>query len=308
MNNFAVIICTKDRPKDIMRLLDSIKLQSFIPELIMIVDGSDNPIKDYLTPYQSVFNINYFTVRPPSLPKQRNMGIARIPAHIEWVAFLDDDLELLPNTLTEIKKAATTFKTQKPLGAICMLISNVDNVPYKPLNRFWMLDYPTSGIFLKSGIPTYLRQAERTEEVFWVSGGTTVWRADVLRNYKYDEWFAGTGYFEDIDYSYRVSKEYSLLLCGTSKCYHYQYPTPAKKVYSLGIWQVTTLWYFVNKNPEFSKLLTFWSILGIFMNNLIFGILKPSSMRLRKAFGNLKGLYMVFTGSGLKQRSFQKGV
>lgn len=45
----------------------------------------------------------------------------------------------------------------------------------------------------------------------WVFGGATCWSKNVLNEFKFDEWFSGYGFGEDLDFSYRVGKNINLL-------------------------------------------------------------------------------------------------
>ena len=305
MNKIALIVCTKDRRFDLKRLLGSVAKSSRLPDLVIIVDGSDNPIKDVVDRFTSL-NIDYVTVRPPSLPKQRNVGISRIPKDIDWVGFLDDDLELMSDSIEKIEDAIANFKTSKQIGGLSMIINNISNVPYSFLHTLQLLDNPKSGIVNKAACPVYLRQTDENEEVEWVSGGTTFWKREVFYQFSYDEWFEGTGYFEDVDFSYNVSRKYSLVLCGPSKCNHFQHPVSRKKNYPLGIWQITAWWYFVRKMNNFHFPSVLYAMFCVTMNNLLMGILKFNIDRIVKFFGNISGFGLIFTGKALKQRVFHK--
>ena len=66
--NITLIVCTKDRPKDLTNLLSSISIQSHQPSLIIIVDGSDTPVEYVLNNFPQL-KFDYIAVRPPSLLK-----------------------------------------------------------------------------------------------------------------------------------------------------------------------------------------------------------------------------------------------
>jgi glycosyltransferase involved in cell wall biosynthesis len=305
MKKIALIVCTKDRPFDLDRLLKSVMRQTRLPDHLIIVDGSDDPIKHVVDKFDQL-SLDYVTVRPPSLPKQRNVGISRIPDDIDWVGFLDDDLELDEDSIEMIEKSIEDYKGQKELAGLSMIINNIDNVPYSGLRSLFLLDHKNAGRMTLAGAPTYLRQTNENVEVDWLSGGTTFWSHKVLKEYSYDEWFDGVGYFEDVDFSYRVSRKYGLLLCGPSKCAHFQHPVSKSKNVPLGVWQITSWWYFIKKTNDFNPIFTMWGMFYIFVNNVAFGIIKPNSHRFLKALGNLKGFWLILSGQALDRRTFQK--
>ncbi len=98
----ACIVCTKDRPEDIRNLFVSFEKQTRKPDQIIVVDGSDNPIKHVLDGFPSL-KIDYITVRPPGLAKQRNAGIKELRPDIHWVGFMDDDLVLEEDCLKNLE-------------------------------------------------------------------------------------------------------------------------------------------------------------------------------------------------------------
>ena len=305
MGRLVLIICTKDRPKDLKRLFQSIEIQTHLPDLVIVVDGSEKPIEYVLKEFPSL-SMDYVTVRPPSLPKQRNAGVKRLPKDTQWVGFLDDDLVLEKDSLEQILKATQEPQFQKPLGGIGMMITNDPDVKASLWKRFFLLDDPRPGHFTPSGYNGAQKKTNSVKEVEWLSGGSTFWHKEVLDTYTFDEWFAGTGYREDVDFSYSVSGHYSLAYCGPARCLHLQHPSTKQKMFSLGIWQITSWWYFIRKFKSFHPLATLWSMLGITLSNLAVGILRPQQYRFRKFLGNLYGLILVGLGRATQKRVWYK--
>jgi hypothetical protein len=72
-----------------------------------------------------------------------------------------------------------------------------------------------------------------------------LWRRQVLQEYKYDEWFQGYSYFEDVDFSYRVSRKYKLMIVADAKVQHLSPPVKEDRDYALGKCQVINRKYFL---------------------------------------------------------------
>lgn len=305
MIHLSIVVCTKDRPEDLRRLLISIVDQTLSPNKIIIVDGSDEPVKAVVDQFKNL-EIDYITVRPPSLPRQRNVGISHLEQSTEWVGFLDDDLILEKDSFEKIVESINGFNSTKELGGISMMITNVPEAPYSSLRGFFLLDHKEDGHFTASACPGMLRKIKDTIEVQWLSGGVTFWSKKVLDEFSFDEWFAGTGYMEDVDFSYSVSKKYSLAYCGTSRCEHFQHPVAKRKMYTLGVWQITAWWYFIKKFGDFNPIATIWSMLGLTFINFTKGLLNPNSHRFNKSLGNLKGLALIASGKATKKRTWHK--
>ncbi len=305
MEQLDLIICTKDRPYDLERLFQSIQIQTLTPRIVIVVDGSDHPVKKVIEKFSDI-PTDYVAVRPPSLPKQRNVGIRRLPQNATWVGFLDDDLVLEQDALEQVVKVSREFQTKKPLGGIGMTIINTPNIKFQAWRKMFLLDDGKGGGFTRSGINTSLRKRDDTVEVRWLSGGATFWHKKVLDTYSFDEWFEGTGYFEDVDFSYSVGKKYALIRCGKSHVHHFEHPVSKNKQFTLGIWQITALWYFVKKSGDFNTFATLWSMLGLIINNFAMGIYKWKQQRWRRFLGSLYGLILISTGRAMQRRAWHK--
>ena len=93
---FSLIICTYQRPKPLLQLLQSVQEQTLYPDEILIIDGSTNDATERMIANTSFLNLNYFLVpkEERGLTKQRNFGIARVSKDNDVVCFLDDDTVL----------------------------------------------------------------------------------------------------------------------------------------------------------------------------------------------------------------------
>ena len=298
----TLAICTKDRPEDMESLLTSIQSQTRKPDRIIVADGSDNPIKHVVDKF-SELPIEYYPVRPPSLPKQRNVCISHLTENDEWVGFLDDDLVLEDNALEGLESFAKENSSYVGIG---LTINNQADLKRSFLREFFMLDKLPGGVFTKSGCPSAIRPSKVDLELEWVYGGATFWKREILQTYKYDEWFDGTGYYEDVDFSYRVSRDHKIALCSSARCFHYHHPVRKEKMVALGEWQLTGWWYFISKASNFNKFFVLWSMVGVAFNNFMMGLLKPGNNRLRSFLGNLKGLIRIFSGNALVKKGFSK--
>lgn len=301
----ALIICTKDRPREIRLILESIEKQTRKADHIIIVDGSDRPVEHVVETFYERLPIDYVTVRPPSLPKQRNVGISRLPSDIQWVGFLDDDLILNEDNIEQILACINRHEDSN-IGGVGLALESDPEIPNSWARRFFLLDEPSGGQFTRSGVSTAFRKGQGDQEVEWLSGGTAFWKKEVLDTFKFDEWFEGIGYLEDVEFSYRASRCYKLYRCNQASCFHDSHQVPKEKLRALGVWQLTSWWYFVRKAQSFSLIFVFWSMFWIFVNNFVMGILRPQGHRWRKAIGNAQGFFYILTGRGKRRWAFYK--
>jgi glycosyltransferase involved in cell wall biosynthesis len=292
-NRLAFVVPTKDRPKELRRMLASVANQSRLPDQIVIVDGGDETVEDAVKEFPTL-NIQYLRVYPPSLSKQRNAGMAAIDSSMTLAGYLDDDLVLEPGAI----EAMLEFLQDAPEevgGARFNIIT--DPFPRATwLKSLFLIDSRERGIVLRSGHPTTIGPVAGNKYVRWLSGGATVWRRKVIEEFAYDEWFQGTGFLEDIDYSYRVGMKYTMVVVADARVQHLSYPLRKDRNHLFGKWQAVNRMYLVKKHEGFSVPLYYWSMLGQLLLNLGAGIWKRDSGPVKRALGNLVGLLYVVQG------------
>jgi len=292
-NRIAFVVPTKDRPDDLRRMLTSLQVQSVHPDQVIVVDGSENPIKDTLKEFPKL-NIQYSRVYPPSLSRQRNVGIAAIEPGVTLAGHLDDDLVFKPGAM----EAMLSFWESAPddVGGARFNIITDDLPRIIWIKSLFLLESRKRGKVLRSGYQTAIGRVKNNMHVRWLSGGVTVWRRQVIEEFSYDEWFEGTGYLEDVDYSYRVGEKYKLAVVADAHVEHLTYPVLRDKNYLLGKWQAINRTYFVKKHKNLSLPLCYWSMIGELLLNCFTAFWRRDVGRLRRALGNCVGLLMVTTG------------
>lgn len=299
-----LVIPTKDRPKDIQNLFESLEVQTRKPDHIIVVDGSAEPIAPVLSRFEDKLPIEVIRCVPPSLPKQRNVGIKALPQDSDWVGFLDDDLVLDNEALEQLEKTILAQKTFK-LKGVGLSIQNQPNPKLRLLLKAFLMSTQPGRVTM-AGYPTAIPCVEQDIRTDWLYGGATFWSADVFKKFQFDEWFFGTGYMEDVDFSFRVSREYELMVAAKAKCFHYHHQIPVTKETSIGEWQLTSWWYFVSKHHQFHIAFVMWGMFGLVVKNLLafaFYRTKPYWNRHR---GHMRGLRRIFMGQALTLKGFSK--
>ena len=313
-HKIGFIIPTKDREKDLRLILSSLAYQTRIPDQIIVVDGSEPDIKFVINEFSSL-PIEYIREFPPSLSKQRNAGIEKLHSDITLAGYLDDDIVLEPdsveNMLTFWVEAGTDY------GGAAFNITNVESPSGVRIKQLFFLDSPERGKVLPSGWVSQLYCSDSPEhgkilpsgwvslsgnlnqsiDVDWLCGGATVWRREVIDNYPYDEWFQGTGFMEDVDFSFNIRKKYKLALVANAKVAHYHHPILPEKYILLGKWQIVNRLYFVRKYPDRGLSITkaWLSSFSVILLNLTLSLIHADSNRLRCALGNILGIGIALT-------------
>ena len=295
MHKIAFVVPTKDRPVDLKKMLQSLAKQDRKPDQIIIVDGSMPPIKDVVKEFEKL-PIDYVAVYPPSLAKQRNAGMALLGKNITLAGYLDDDVVLEKDAIKNM--VAFWASAESDVGGAAFNITNTEPAKWTKLKSLFFLDSPTPGRLLISGCTSILGNQNQNISVDWLCGGATVWRREVINNYKYDEWFRGTGYLEDVDFSFNVKNQYELFLVANAKLAHYSRPVKPEKNFTLGKWQIFNRMYIVKKYHGRGLSMTgAWiATVGLIFVNLGIGLIKQDKNALNRCLGNILGAFKQITG------------
>ena len=294
-NSLAFVVPTRNRPSDLRRMLKSVAEQSVVPDEIILVDGGDpgQTIADVPAEFPSL-KIRYIRIYPPGLSKQRNAGMDAVSEGITLAGYIDDDIVFEPGSIEAM--LAFWEKAGPELGGTSFNIVNNDRRRIFLIQRLFLLSGDNRGQFLKSGFEVPLWPVKETIWTQWLCGGATIWRRDITKEIPYDEWFEGTGYLEDVDFSSRVSQRYRLAIVGEARLLHLSYPIRKERNYLFGTWQSVNRMYFVKKHPEFSLALCYWALVGQILFHTLLGLGTRDTGFLMRARGNLVGLIKVLSG------------
>lgn len=292
-NRIAFVVPTKDRPHELRRMLASVQGQSVHPTQIIVVDGSTSPCEDVARDFPEL-TIEYLRVFPPSLSKQRNAGMAAVDPSMTLAGYLDDDLVLEPGAIGAMLRFWE--KAPEDVGGARFNIVNEELPRAIWVKSLFLLESQKRGDILPSGYQTAIGRVAKDTYVRWLSGGVTLWRKRVIDEFAYDEWFQGTGYLEDVDYSYSVGKKYKLAVVADARVNHLTSPVGKDSNFVLGKWQAINRMYFVKKHGDFQFLMFCWSIFGEFLLNLLTALKERDRPRFGRAWGNLVGMMSVAQG------------
>ena len=209
MRTIGFVIATKDRPDDLRRVLRSLADQTHRPDLVIIVDSSATPVSSVVDEFGAMLRVQYIRHLPPSAAAQRNAGIDAISTDVELIAFVDDDATLEPGAL----EAMLAFWADAPpeLGGAAF---NMVNHPAQSLSRLkrWSMVSALGlygarpGQVARSGWQTMTGFVENNISVAWLPSGAVVWRSKIIKACRFDEFFEGYSYLEDLEHSYRIGR------------------------------------------------------------------------------------------------------
>lgn len=114
--SIAIVVPSKNREDDILRCLGSIRLQAAQPDQIIVIDQSPRPYR--IDAFSDVLHVH--EPKLTGLTAARNYAIQFVRTQI--VLFLDDDVELLDDCVTALRREFTNRPDAVAIG--CSIISS----------------------------------------------------------------------------------------------------------------------------------------------------------------------------------------
>jgi len=291
-HKIAFVVATKDRPEELRRLWRSLRAQSRVPDEVVVVDASERPAPP-LGPEGAPPLLRHIRTAAASATRQRNLGLDAVRADAGLVGFLDDDVVLEGDAVEEMLRF---FDTASPgVGGAAFNMANHPPLEWPFLKRTRLaatlgLYAGRGGSVTASGFQTMIGPVEKTEWTDWLPSGASVWRREVLRRFRFDEWFDGYSYLEDLDFSYRVGRTSKLAVVVAARYLHLQAPGGRGGGYAFGVREVLNRSYFVRKHAELSLGKCRAALAVRLLMSLALAFRERQASYAARAFGNAVGL------------------
>jgi GT2 family glycosyltransferase len=290
--DLAFVVATRDRSSLLARLLANLEAQTLHPSEVIVVDSGVSSVAG-LCRQPRPFSVRHLACQPPSTSRQRNAGVAVVGPDAAFIGFLDDDVLLEPGAVA----AMMTFVDAAP-AEIGGAAFNMSNHPPLRASRWKSLRLARrAGLYsrrpgevMRSGFQTMIGTAAENMRTDWLPSGAVVWRREVLRRLRFDEWFAGYGYLEDLDFSYRAGKSWGLAVVAGARYSHHPDASPRPDAFRFGRKEVANRMHFVRKNPELSPGLCRLALVVRMLMSLSDGIFHGRLQELRRVGGNLAAM------------------
>jgi GT2 family glycosyltransferase len=291
----SFIICTRNRPGELWRCLGTLLQQTVLPNEVVIVDASDESHEEALRKLLENHPIKLVYVRTPAgRTRQLNAGV-RVSSG-DPVFFVDDDVELDPRFHEELLCA---FEREGPtLGGVQgrIIDDTLLPLPRRAFRALFMLSRHTKdspGRLLPSGYYTTPARPTQTREVRALRLCGLGFRRKVFDDFSFDEGLGPGGYAlkEDVDFSYRVSRLYKLIVVPNAAFRHHKTPTARIPIRDKSRMHVVNNYLFFRKNLEgtpLQRLAFSWALLGRLIAECVRTVSRrnPDYMR-----GTLEGLW-----------------
>lgn len=275
--DISVIIPTKNRIEALLVLIDSIKKQKnvIVKELIIIDQSKTNSkkiINNCLDGYKTKL-IYVHNDKITGLTQARNCGLKFSTG--DYIFMFDDDLELFEDFM-EIM--ISKLDKHKDLYGLCGLqyLKKEKSKLYLFIRNMTRL-----GAF-NINFPSKVKFKYKNDNIVLmrkISGGITVYKSEVFKDFTFDENLIKYSLGEDYDFSFRVSQKYFLGKCFDAIAYHHHNQSGRLNLKKTFDARVCFFSYFYEKNIKnndfkFKKISLYWLMFGIFLNSLCISIVK----------------------------------
>lgn len=289
MMNFSLIICTYQRPSELLKLLESIEQQTLYPNEIIIVDGStDSKTKDALL--EDTFEkVKYFLIsdNDRGLTKQRNFGVKKVSLNSEIVCFLDDDTILNKEYFNTLIETYTTHPDALGVGGCITnevhweldkdLIKTkdyfyfdgwkrIESSRFKLRKKLRLMDNSKPGfmpLFSNGRSVSFLPPSGNVYEVEQLMGGVSSFKKSIFQKMKFSMYFQGYGLYEDADFTLRLSKLGRLYINTKAGLEHHHAASGRPNTFKYGKMVVRNGWYvwrIKHRNPPISAKIKWYQI------------------------------------------------
>jgi GT2 family glycosyltransferase len=283
----SIVIPTYNRAKDLEETLR--ELSAFINQIenVIIVDQSKNNQTKNLIKKIKNKKIKYIFSKIPSITIARNLGVENTSKNTELICFLDDDVTPGKNYFQEILKV---FNQQPEAKAVAGYFSPEKMGKFESFIRkiflIRNLEKDRARILSAYG-NTYPSNLSKVVNAEWLPGVNMVYKKEIFKKQKFDENLLGYTIAEDIDFSYRLFKNYpsSIFITPFAKIVHRASTVEREPTRRMAyVNQVDHFYFhFKNLNNNIFKNIKFgWSILGISLLRSLNFIIKPSKMNYLK--------------------------
>jgi glycosyltransferase involved in cell wall biosynthesis len=340
MLRLSLIIPTYNRPKDIMRLLRNLNLQTRKPDEVIIVDASDTEETKMLVEHNKeefTYPISYYS-HEKGLTRQRNYGVSK--ARYDIVGFTDDDSLFEPDYFARILNIFEKDLTKEIGGAsgsivvidhtkITVIDERLREIVRKEEFSTLMKDFFSATLtthrpkmrqriekilFMHSvkegtycstnGRFCFLKTLFRGQKVVDFLPGIAFYRKDIFNSVRYSDFFQGYSFGEDVHFSLQVGKRYSLLVDGEAVCYHLHAPSGRPDLFKIGYMYSRNHFYIFKTYKKHNKIdyFIFWYS---FCLNAILDVMpafigKNSVDRFKLFFGQIYGAFSSLTSAPIE--------
>ncbi|XPV75086.1 MAG: glycosyltransferase family 2 protein [Desulfovibrio sp.] len=302
----TIIIPTYNRPGDLNNCVASLLAQTRLPEEVVVVDDGDLPGFPLEAECRAAgIRCVYMQKDVPGLTESRNVGVSL--ATQEIIFFLDDDVVLEPEYVAEILRVYEQDKSGR-IGGVGGVMANK-----KPLGVLQKIRRVVNILFFVSGwregrvLPSGFCSDFGTTpfplsgeaEVDFLDGGVCSYRHEVFDHFSFTDHYRKYGFGEDKDFSYSVSRRYTLVLTPLARLDHLESAVMRPDLRTWGRKFIMGRYLFFRKyvyTGWWSLLFFGWAVFGYTLDRLTIALLMRSGSEWDRVCGIGDAVRLIFKG------------
>ncbi len=295
-HNTSLIIPTKDRPLELLKLLKQLKLFNIKFFEILVVDSSNFKNKELVNSICKKLLIKLYTTWP-STSHQRNLGLDKKNKSSEYTMFLDDDVIFFKNSFFEMNKTIVKYKKNRSISGF-IFNQYIKNKNQKLIEKFKssklieilnLYSYKP-GKIMNSGWHTKILNVKNDLYADWAYTTASIYKSKDIHNFRFDESFGKYSYLEDLDFSLNLKKKNKKFII--SHLAKFTHPLNIDRSdFDFGVTELFNRYKIVVKHNLNKKLF----FIASFLKFIIFflSILKGNKKYFLRSLGNIKGVYKI---------------
>lgn len=303
----SLVIPTYNRPDELRVALGSVLQQTRLPDQLVIIDDGQMESVPYADELEDAgVRIAYQRKAIPDLPTSRNIGIGL--SDCDLVLFLDDDVKLADNYIEELIRPLEEDEAQQVAGVGARITNYRDLRPAHRLrrlfDRIFLVSGAVEGRVLPSGFTTNYGSTfdppDSVYEVDVLSGGAAAWRRWVFEKFSFTENYRVHCAGEDQDFSYRVSRQYTLLFNPAATMEHYESPTMRHDRYRSAQRFLFDRYRFFNnyvRRHPLQVVLFWWAVSGYVLSRAAVWLIKRTPDETQRMRGIRDALGLMISGN-----------
>lgn len=279
----GVVIATTGRKALITETLISLLGRDSLPACIVISGAKEGDLPD-IESFESEVNLILTLSPEKGAATQRNHGLTQLPKDIDFVSFLDDDVEMHNSYFAEVRHV---FESSPELVAFSgMVMVNGDIEPQQARQRL-------DAHVIPKGMPSFGYLRNKWPGLY---GCAMNMRREIIDRVKFDDNLPLYSLGEDIEVGFRLS-QYGAV-GGSARCPLVHLATKTGRIAEVGVGyaQIVNYLYFVNKDIGYPRLRCYFErMMQIPFANLVYTFFPQlDSYRAVDRKGRLRGNMIAF--------------
>jgi len=288
IDSIAIIIATLGRKEIVEQTLSSLAVRKAVPHSVIVVGTDKNDLPD--VPANLPFQLRLLIAPAKGSAIQRNFGIKELPPSIEFVAFLDDDMEVHDDYCAEVENVFRSSPDAAGFSGCILANGNIDRAAARQL-----LDSHQ----VPAGMPGFGFYPKRWPGFY---GCAMNIRRRWLDVEQFDERLPLYAVGEDCEIGFRLSRHG--FIGGSARCPVAHLATRSGRLSEVGVGyaQIINFLYFANKGVGFPKISTYFEklvrlpLVNLFFLSFPFLDGKNHVDRKGRFRGNLLAIFDVLQG------------